>query len=83
MGVFVEGEDVFSFSTGVSASSSESEMANLVRRTAGLRLKERWRGLGSQKSELWRLARRLCWGLLNIIQYGGQEGCSPDVEEET
>lgn len=65
-----------------SPSSSESEMVNLARRTAGFRLLERCRGLGSQKSELWRLARRLCCGLLNIIQYGGQEGKSPDDDDK-
>ncbi|TNN65378.1 hypothetical protein EYF80_024414 [Liparis tanakae] len=63
------------------ASSSESETGNLARRTPRLKLWERWRGLGSQKSERWRLARRLCCGLENIIQYGGQDGCSPDEEE--
>lgn len=51
-----------------SSSSSDSEMVNLVRSTDRLRLWDRCRGLGSQKSELWRLARRLCCGLLNIIQ---------------
>lgn len=62
-------------------SSSDFDMGNLVHRMEELRLWERWRGLGSQKSELWRLASRLCWGLLNIIQYGGQDGSSPEEEE--
>lgn len=60
-------------------SSSESEMVKVAQRSAGFRLWERCRGFGSQKSELWRLARRLCCGLLNIIQYGGQDGkCSEE-----
>ncbi len=72
---------VLFFSMAPSPSSSESEMTDLVRRMVGLRLWERCLGLGSQKSEHWRLARRLCCGLLNIIQYGGQDGSSPDEEE--
>ena len=37
-------------------------------REGRLRLLERGRGSGSQRSELKRLARRLCWGLLNMSQ---------------
>lgn len=60
--------------------SSEFEMKNLVCMTAGL-LWERCLGLGSPMSEKWWLDRRLCCGLLNIIQYGGQDGSSSDEEK--
>ena len=65
----------------LSPSSSDSETINLVRRIVGVRLLERCRGFGSQKSEEWRLARRLCCGLLNTIQYGGQDG--PNVDDDS
>lgn len=64
----------------MSSLSSEGEMVNLVRRMEELRLWDRCRGLGSQKSKLCRLA--FCCGLLNSIQYGGQDDSRLDEEKE-
>lgn len=73
---------VLAFCVAYSLPFSESEeMTNMLRKTEGLRLLERCLGLGCNMSEQWQLARQLCCGLLNIIQYGGQDGTSPDDEE--
>lgn len=70
-------KQVFGFCVTLFVSSS-SELENLFdERTAGLSVCEHFSGFGSQK---WRVAERFCCELPNIIQYGGQDGCSPDEE---
>lgn len=68
---------VLAFCVACSLSESE-EMANMLCKTEELRLWECCLGLGCNMRQL---ARLLCCGLLNIIQYGGQDGTSPDDEE--
>lgn len=70
-------KQVFGFCVTLFASSSSKLEKSADDRTSGIRLCEYFTVFGSQK---WLVAKRFGCELLSVIQYGGQDGCSPDEE---